>query len=242
MERDFIEIQTQMEVYLKYENVCNGSAAKNAKIDYENMHNIALTKEYIPKAFKKLIDDNDITLIDLLSEKVADLCGFKPSLDDIKKYLQSQKSIISNLYSSEENSNENLKETILGNEFLELIKYYDNITIFNKTNGTSDSFRQIRFNNWPGSLHYEFMKSKNYFCIEFHIEKDGYSKLKKYIQEYHLKNINEHEIIYDPNWSKQRGRLRIKILSSEGIEKSAKCMLDFIKITKENIDKIIKNI
>ncbi|MDR1126516.1 MAG: hypothetical protein LBL06_00145 [Treponema sp.] len=84
LKRDSKEIRTQMEAYLKYDNVRNGKAAKNAQEAYENTR----SKEYIPNAFQKLIGDNDEILTNLISEKVADLCGIKPSIEDIKKYLK----------------------------------------------------------------------------------------------------------------------------------------------------------
>ena len=89
MEREINEIQTQMEIYLKYDNICSGKAAKNAKDAYENSFNKARSKEFIPEAFKKLVDDSNETLIDLISEKVADLCGIKPNIEDIINYLKS---------------------------------------------------------------------------------------------------------------------------------------------------------
>jgi hypothetical protein len=103
LEREPDEIQAQMELFLKYDNVHNGTSAKNAKDAYENSRARILSKTYIPKAFQKLVDDNDEKLIDLISEKVADLCGVKPSVDDIARYLKS--STFSQTSSDDRNSN-----------------------------------------------------------------------------------------------------------------------------------------
>jgi hypothetical protein len=89
LEKDHDEIKTQMEAYLKYDVVRDGKAEQNAIDAYKDSFNKARSKEYIPAAYKGLIDGNDRLLIDLISEKVMDICGIKPSAEDIIKYLKS---------------------------------------------------------------------------------------------------------------------------------------------------------
>ena len=82
-------IQVKMESFLKYENICDGNAAKNAKEAYDLSRAKALSRDYIPKAFNELIENNNEILLDLISKKVFELCNFNPNKEDIGKYLKS---------------------------------------------------------------------------------------------------------------------------------------------------------
>ena len=56
------------------------------------------------------------------------------------------------------------------------------------------------------------------------------------LKKFSLQTIHNYEIIYIPNWNKSNGALRIIIPFSDGNENIAKCMQDFIKLTKNEIE------
>ena len=96
---------------------------------------------------------------------------------------------------------------------------------------------------WPQQLHYEFLlHGKENIGLEFHIETSKFRELNNLIKEYNLKKINDYEINYISNWNKNNGGLRIVIPFNKGNEFISKCMIDFIDLTKNNIEKGIKSI
>lgn len=87
LERSEDEIIVILEDYLKYDTVKSGESIKKAKSHYDKQYKNKEINASIPKAWQKLIKDRDGILINLLSEKVADLCGFEPSEDVILTFL-----------------------------------------------------------------------------------------------------------------------------------------------------------
>ncbi|HEX7576097.1 MAG TPA: hypothetical protein VF360_06930 [Candidatus Methanoperedens sp.] len=87
LERKIEEIVNSFTRYLSFYKVCSGNSIKAAHDDYENVTKEREGNEYLPKAWRKLIEEQDSTLIDLVSEEVADLCGYKPAPDTVAKFL-----------------------------------------------------------------------------------------------------------------------------------------------------------
>lgn len=90
LERDISEAEGRLTRYLDYKNVCSGSALKAARSDYQNVARTRVIDANLPKAWLTLLKDQDSLLLDLLSEKVEDLCGYKPDLDVCSQFLESQ--------------------------------------------------------------------------------------------------------------------------------------------------------
>jgi len=88
LEREPSEIVDILSGYLDYEAIKNGSAFKKAKTDYDKQYKNKEIIASIPTAWEKLLQDKDTTLVTLIAEKVADLCGYEPSEDTIINYLQ----------------------------------------------------------------------------------------------------------------------------------------------------------
>ena len=80
LERDIAEAQSRLDRYLSYSNVCSGTALKYARSDYQNVARVRIIETHFPKAWEALLKDQDSLLLDLLAERVEDLCGYKPDL------------------------------------------------------------------------------------------------------------------------------------------------------------------
>ncbi len=87
LERDVAEITTRLERYLQYDRVQSGEALKAAREDYQNVSREREIQRTLPKAWESLLAEPDSLLVELLAEKVEDLCGYKPSLDVCNKFL-----------------------------------------------------------------------------------------------------------------------------------------------------------
>lgn len=88
--REQDEITKRFERYLTYEKIRNGEAMKSARADHDNAYIAREVKTNIPLAWKRIIEEQDSILIDLISEKVADLCGYKPEPDLVSAFLSEQ--------------------------------------------------------------------------------------------------------------------------------------------------------
>ncbi|MEE4363664.1 MAG: hypothetical protein V2J08_07000 [Desulfotignum sp.] len=90
LERDVSEAKSRLNKYLSYDNVCSGAALKAARSDYQNVARVRIIETNLPKAWEGLLKDQDSLLLDLLAEKVEDLCGYKPDLDVCSQFLEMQ--------------------------------------------------------------------------------------------------------------------------------------------------------
>lgn len=90
LERDIAEAKSRLDRYLSYSNVCSGAALKSARSDYQNVARVRIIETNFPKAWEALLKDQDSLLLELLSEKVEDLCGYKPDLDVCSQFLEMQ--------------------------------------------------------------------------------------------------------------------------------------------------------
>lgn len=90
LERDIPEAESRLERYLSYNNVCSSAALKAARSDYQNVARSRVIEENLPKAWIALLKEQDSLLLDLLAEKVEDLCGYKPDLDVCSQFLERQ--------------------------------------------------------------------------------------------------------------------------------------------------------
>jgi len=90
LERTVLEGEKRLERYLGYRNVCSGDALKAARSDYQNVARHRVIDSHLPKAWTALLKDQDSLLLDLLAEKVEDLCGYKPDLDTCSQFLEQQ--------------------------------------------------------------------------------------------------------------------------------------------------------
>ena len=90
LERDPQEAESSLKRYLEYESVRSGQAIEAARKDYRNAARKRQAQRTLPDAWAKLIESEDELLIELLSDKVEDLCGVKPEPDAVAAFLRKQ--------------------------------------------------------------------------------------------------------------------------------------------------------
>jgi hypothetical protein len=88
LERSTEEACERLGRYLAFERVCSGEALKAARSDYQNVARDREIEATFPKAWAALLEEQDSLLLDLLAEKVEDLCGYKPGLDVCSQFLE----------------------------------------------------------------------------------------------------------------------------------------------------------
>ncbi len=62
---------------------------KSAREDHDSLNITREIGKSLPEAWKRLLEEQDSILLELLAEKVADVCGYKPSMDVVGKFIQS---------------------------------------------------------------------------------------------------------------------------------------------------------
>lgn len=90
LERDVKEICFRLDRYLSYARIKSGEARNNANSDYQDKSKQQEALNVIPKAWRVLLVETDELLVELLSEKVEEICGYKPTREDIESFLQLQ--------------------------------------------------------------------------------------------------------------------------------------------------------
>jgi predicted type IV restriction endonuclease len=76
------------ERYLKHEEVASGRALENAKSDYRTVSRTRQIKDALPVAWQQILRDQDELLVDLIAERVATICGFKPEPEVVADFIQ----------------------------------------------------------------------------------------------------------------------------------------------------------
>jgi hypothetical protein len=90
LERSIEEAEYRLKRYLGYDNICSGQSLENAKSDYQDAAKNREIQINLPKAWKALLGEKDSLLIDLLAEKVEDLCGYRPNSEACVSFLETQ--------------------------------------------------------------------------------------------------------------------------------------------------------
>jgi hypothetical protein len=90
------EIVRKFEEFLSKENVISNRAIENAENLYKSKQKQYLIKETLPKAWKKIITEPDVLLVELLANTTEKLCGYKPNNEMVEQFLMrvSQETII----------------------------------------------------------------------------------------------------------------------------------------------------
>jgi predicted type IV restriction endonuclease len=88
VERDVAESVTRLERYLSYARVSSGAAITAAREDYKNVSRSRQMLSTLPEAWSKLVAEEDELLLELLADKVESLCGFKPDVDTVARFLR----------------------------------------------------------------------------------------------------------------------------------------------------------
>ncbi len=88
-ERDAGESSGRLQRYLSYDAVASGKALEDAQRDYKDESERRQAKKNIPEAWKRLIEEKDEILLDVIREKVEDICGVMPTQEQVVSYLKS---------------------------------------------------------------------------------------------------------------------------------------------------------
>jgi len=87
IERNIDDTVEHLNRYLSFERVISGKALESARKDYKNISRKRKMNNTFPIAWKRLLEEDDEMLLELLADKVEDLCGFKPELSMCSSYL-----------------------------------------------------------------------------------------------------------------------------------------------------------
>lgn len=90
VEREIDETVTRLQRYLDYRAICSGEAINAARADYQNVARGRLIKKTFPDAWRRLVDDEDELLLELIADRVESLCGYKPDPDTVAEFLKKQ--------------------------------------------------------------------------------------------------------------------------------------------------------
>lgn len=93
VERDVEESVARLERYLSYAQVSSGAAIASAREDYKNVSRSRQMLSTLPDAWSKLVAEEDELLLELLADKVESLCGFKPDVNTVARFLRENVSL-----------------------------------------------------------------------------------------------------------------------------------------------------
>lgn len=93
LEREVSESSERLKRYLGYSSTCDGTAIQAARSDYRNVARGREIQATLPEAWGSLIREQDSLLLELLADKVEDICGYRPELDVCAAFLQSAGSV-----------------------------------------------------------------------------------------------------------------------------------------------------
>ena len=88
IERDLEECVSRLNRYLKYESIVSGDAIEAARNDYRDVSRNREMKNALPKAWMQLVQEDDEILLELVADKVENLCGYKPNSDSVAIFLK----------------------------------------------------------------------------------------------------------------------------------------------------------
>lgn len=92
---DLIECSTKeaslrLTRYLGYERVCSGEALQDARSDYQKIVQDREKSANFQKAWNSLLEEEASHLLELLADKFANLCGYRPDQDNCRQFLQTK--------------------------------------------------------------------------------------------------------------------------------------------------------
>lgn len=90
LERSAGEASQRLTRYLSYQRLCSGEALNAARADYRNVARDREIEATFPKAWHSLLQEQDSLLLELIAEKVENLCGYKPDPDASGRFLRTQ--------------------------------------------------------------------------------------------------------------------------------------------------------
>jgi len=92
VEREVDESESRLKRYLAYVAWSSGTALDAAKQDYRDVARKRQIESMLPQAWAKIIEEQDDILMELITDKVESLCGYRPDLDTVASFLSSSSS------------------------------------------------------------------------------------------------------------------------------------------------------
>jgi len=106
-----------------------------------------------------------------------------------------------------------------------------------RTRGRGKSYRQVRPDEWPRKIHYEFCNRQDEIGVELHLESDEVRHLGEYISTLSgMELLPQLTAEWDPRWSNKRGRLVASIGKDEPPNRTTKAMEALIARTRPEIE------
>ena len=87
LERDSTECALRFDRYLSQDDSYSGEAFERARSDYSDVNRTREIGRVLPQAWNALLKEPDDLLVELLADKVADTCGFKPEVEELVDFL-----------------------------------------------------------------------------------------------------------------------------------------------------------
>jgi len=105
VQQDSKDIALKFHELLSKSNVQSGEAMQHAESIYKGSLKKKMIEETMPYAWNKIVTEADTLLIDLIAETTEKICGFKPDMEDVKRFIRyhEAKFLISPIQSNEEN-------------------------------------------------------------------------------------------------------------------------------------------
>jgi predicted type IV restriction endonuclease len=88
VDRDVNECVERLERYLLHSAVASGAAIQAARDDYRNVSKDRQMLAALPTAWHQIILDEDEMLLEIVADRVENLCGFKPGPDMVATFLK----------------------------------------------------------------------------------------------------------------------------------------------------------
>ena len=90
LEREPEECAARLIRYLSSERVATGDSSAAAREDYQGNARTREIHETLPIAWRRLTEEQDDLLIELVATKVEEVCGYKPDPDTVARFLEGQ--------------------------------------------------------------------------------------------------------------------------------------------------------
>ncbi len=84
---DSEESTVRLNRYLNYQSVRTGDALQAIAHDYQNVSRQQQIEISLPEAWKKLVEEADEFLLEVVAEKTESLCGYKPTGEQVLNFL-----------------------------------------------------------------------------------------------------------------------------------------------------------
>ena len=111
-----------------------------------------------------------------------------------------------------------------------------------KTRGRARQYRQIRLDQWPGKLHYEFCDYQNETGVELHLESDEVAALSAPLQKFAGTKLSSDTKVEWQKWSRGKGGLIAKVSMQQPPSVAAQAMKTLISKTRDVVNEALDKI